>query len=226
MEIDIKRVSIVEKDIEDWLWENPQEVAEVVTGASQVRWIARQYKVPSGILDLLGIATFPFGDDWFDEIPLLVEVKHQPITSAAIAQICRYEGDMKYIIWEACQIAVNREPKREPMSIKLIIGPGPVADQVLHEADAMNVSIHTFSVHLSVNLHYRTRWTVEAREHHRKLWRESATSKEMKPLRDMIADSAERARRYQEKKEEEAKLPVPFTEENGDCSFAENGDLL
>ncbi len=91
MEIDIKRVNISEKDIEDWLWENPAEVAEVVKGVSRVRWVARQYRVPSGILDLLGIATFPFGDDWFDETPLLVEVKHQPITSAAIAQICRSE---------------------------------------------------------------------------------------------------------------------------------------
>lgn len=208
MNIDIKRVNIVEKDIEAWLWENPEDVAEVISGASQVRWIARQYSVPSGILDLLGIVAFPFDDDWFDEYPLLVEVKNQPITSAAIAQVCRYEADVKHLVWEACQVAINREPRRKPEAVKLIIGPGPVGDQVLYEADAMGVCIHTFGVHLSVNLSYRARWTTAAIENHKKTIEASAASDEMKPLRDMIVDSSERSERYQELRKQENQSSV------------------
>lgn len=87
------RMNLCEKDIEDWLYENPEAVSYISmipAGSSKcktiTKWIGRQFEVPSGIIDLLGINDH-------GEI-VVVEVKLGAIDGKAIAQCARYALDI------------------------------------------------------------------------------------------------------------------------------------
>lgn len=146
-EIDPSKVNLVEKDIEDWLWENPKSV-HTNKGTVVERWVARQYAVPSGIIDLLGTD----GDDDY----VVVEVKNVTIDSGALTQVCRYATDIREIIsnideYCLCDIAVE----------KVVIGQGPVSNKIIFEGDALDISLLTFEVKLSLDVSGRWGWTSE-----------------------------------------------------------------
>ncbi len=216
MLINTNRVNIVEKDIEDWLWENPDEIAAIIYATVDFQWVARQYRLPSGILDLLGIATVNYGPR-VQRIPVLVEVKNQTITSSALAQVCRYAHDLQAIIYQDYYDIEAEMPDDPPYITKVVIGPEPVDSQTLHEANALQVYIHTFSINLNLELNGRTRWTRDAHKSISDSILASARSEELAPLKNMVW--------FNTIPEDDGK-PLSFTQENGDCSFAENGDLL
>lgn len=130
--IDPRQVNIAEKDIENWLWENPQAI-QFSTGSKIERWIARQYTLPSGVLDLLGL---------FYGHLVVVEVKNTTIKPEALTQVCRYAYDLERI---ASEIGVYHPPN------KVIIGKN-IETNTLKEAEALEIVIFTFEVNLNLDI--------------------------------------------------------------------------
>lgn len=142
------KVNLLEKDIEDYLWANPTEV-EILAGGQHYfveRWLARQLKVPSGIIDLFGI----LNTGW----AVVVEVKNVAIDARALAQVKRYAADI-----DATFATRYEYEAREAICIAI----GESIDaQSMYEAEALNVIPLVFSVSLSMGLN-RSRWTEEHR---------------------------------------------------------------
>lgn len=152
MKINPSKVNLSEKDIEDYLWENPNEVKFNYRGDSFHidHWLARQFRVPSGIIDLFGVLNT--GD------PAVVEVKNVPIDAKALAQVRRYARDIEFVMYERYR---NGFP-----DIACIVVGESIDNQALHEAQALNVATITFSVNLSLELG-TVRWT---EEYLQKIW--------------------------------------------------------
>lgn len=142
LNIDPRKVSLSERDIEDWLWENP----EVIGGYSPItQWIGRQYKLPSGIADLIGIDS--------RDVVVVVEVKNVEINKAAILQVCRYAFDIKLIAGRRMDYP-SRDPGsvlQEPYVRQVIVGPS-IDDQTFYEAVACDVQIVTFAASMDLSL--------------------------------------------------------------------------
>ena len=78
-----------EKDIEDWLYKNP----ESLRFAGIRRWIARQLSLPSGRLDLLGFSRM----DGVDSLSV-VEIKNNVPDERALLQVSRYAYDIQRVL--------------------------------------------------------------------------------------------------------------------------------
>src|SRR5690349_1304072 len=78
-----------EKDVEGWLYAHPETV-RLGTSWQVKQWIGRQYKLPSGIADLIGVNE--------DGTVVVVEIKNVPADARAIAQVCRYAEDVRAIL--------------------------------------------------------------------------------------------------------------------------------
>lgn len=136
-------VSWNESDIEDYFYEHPKEVK---CSFYQIdHWVARQYHVPSGIVDLIGAIRLPRGYS-----PVVVELKNRPVKSEDLAQIMRYSHDLEKIL--------SRDVYQYPTPAKLIIAPGEIQNNVLHEAMALDIEVRPFDVSISVNLHNSWSW--------------------------------------------------------------------
>lgn len=108
-------MNILERDIENALFTNPELLpAAYITGMGAytfMGWLARQYSVPSGRIDLLGLlrydtSGFDFLPPHLKNIdgptyhPLIVELKRGKIDAAAVAQVGRYLCDIRDILDE------------------------------------------------------------------------------------------------------------------------------
>lgn len=105
-----------EKELEDWCYKNPMSLGIE-------RWVGRQLVIPSGILDLVGIA-----DESCPGNLTLFELKAVPLKSSAVLQVCRYAADLERLS------GVDEV-------IKICIGPGGVSDELLFAADAVGVTL-------------------------------------------------------------------------------------
>lgn len=85
-----------EKHLEDWIVANPEKFApdELVNVFCIERIIGRQYRLPSGILDILAINTFG--------TLLAFELKQGAIDSKAYTQAMKYSNDL-FNIWASVQ---------------------------------------------------------------------------------------------------------------------------
>jgi len=146
--IDPGRVNLYEKDIEDWLWENPQVVRANYISSIVHHWLGRQIEVPSGIIDLLGVTE--------EGIVSVVEVKNTEINAKTLTQVCRYAADIESIqhnYWELAPL---------PPIFKTVICKGEISDRkMLFEANALNVIVQTFKVRLSLDIDGLWGWTKE-----------------------------------------------------------------
>lgn len=134
MNIDPRKVQLSEKDIEDWLWENPQAIESY--GRVVKEWIGRQVIVPSGRIDLLGI-------NRADGL-VVVEVKNVVFESKHLTQVQRYARDLEDVYFELTG---------EPFPVwKFLIGPFEPDNTVLMEADAMDIRIICIDYHLNADL--------------------------------------------------------------------------
>lgn len=161
MKIDISRLNLSEKDIEDWLYENPNRVT--TTWGIVTEWIGRQYHLPSGIADLIGVTD--------GGMVVLIEVKNVPINKAALTQVCRYAADLTAILYWRFDYP-NPELRGLSHIEKIIVGPS-IDDQTFTEAVALDIDIHEFSVSLVLDLGV-TRWTQGTTEMLSKRYREIA----------------------------------------------------
>lgn len=151
MRIDMSKVNLTEKDIEDWLFENPEDFpthTEYYDETPIDRWIGRQYRLPSGIADLVGIRK--------SGLLVVAEVKNIAISKAAILQVCRYASDLEQIV--ANRTNYNFKDKYgAPHIQKIVIGPS-IDDQTFMEAQACDVGVVRFSANLNLELS-ETTWT-------------------------------------------------------------------
>lgn len=142
MKIDISRVNLLEKDIEDWLYENPGALLSRYDDNPIVRWIGRQYTLPSGIADLIGVRQ--------DDRLVVVEVKNVAINKAAVLQVCRYQTDLQYIVSNRMEYPHIRD-WNEPVIDMVLVGPS-IDGQTFTEAQAVGVQVFSFSASLELDL--------------------------------------------------------------------------
>lgn len=141
MIIDPNKVNLLEEDIEEYLYRNPGAVpGSWVSGHRVDRWLARQFRVPSGIIDLLGMCA------GYRETLVVVEVKNVDITPDALTQVCRYAADITSIGHHALDGRVNGNSWNVH---KVVVGPN-IDNQVFVEASAVGVQFVKFDVRLSL----------------------------------------------------------------------------
>lgn len=142
MRLEVDRVNLYEKDIEDYIYENPQGVRFNHFGTELLisEWIGRQMQLPSGVADLVGRTEHGS--------ILVLEIKNVTLDGNAVAQVCRYAHDIE----QAAQYAKDSGPFTKMNIYKFIIGPS-APTKVMHECYAMNVKPITFepSLHVSFN---------------------------------------------------------------------------
>lgn len=142
MNIDISRVNLLERDIEDWLYKNPADLPPSYTGGKVKKWIGRQYTLPSGIADLIGVRE--------SGMVVVVEVKNVPINKAAVLQVCRYQNDLKYILSERMDYP-HLMDGNEPAVEMVLIGPS-IDGQTFTEARAVDVTVYQFGVSFTLEI--------------------------------------------------------------------------
>lgn len=155
MRIPESKVHLQEKDIEDYLFAHP-EVIE--TYGDPVRaWVKRQFEIPSGVLDLLGVT---LGGDF-----LIVEIKNTPIESAALTQVCRYAFDVENILRISVPDLIGVYD-RPPRVYTLVIGRS-IDAKTMREAEALNIVAVSFAVELSLKITGPYRWAESFEEDRR-----------------------------------------------------------
>jgi len=127
MNIDPRKVNLSEKDIEDYLFAHPEAAMNLNGEPYIARWLARQFVVPSGIIDLLGYTVF--GNI------AIVELKNVPFESKHLTQISRYEHDI-WTLLDKMNVGCIIQ--------KYLVGPGVPDDTVLLEANSMGIEIYSF----------------------------------------------------------------------------------
>lgn len=152
MYIDISRVNLLEKDIEDWLYENPSGLPESYAHGAITKWIGRQYTLPSGIADLIGVHE--------DGMLVVVEVKNVPINKAAVLQVCRYQDDLKYIVSERVGYP-HLKHDNEPEIEMVLVGPS-IDGQTFSEARAVGVTTYQFTAKVTLDIN-RLSWNDDHR---------------------------------------------------------------
>jgi hypothetical protein len=157
MIIDEKKVNLAEKDIEQWLWENPHS-AWCLVGRVE-KWLKRQYRLPSGIADLIGVTD--------TGSLVVVEVKNVDIDASALTQVCRYAFDLKYIHTLVIRDIIP-DDMPEPDVYKVVIGRS-VDTQTMREAEALDIQVICFQVNLSLDT-ISAAWRNEFREDRRAVY--------------------------------------------------------
>jgi len=142
MPISSNKVNVSEKDIEDYLYGDPQAIRFAHLYVSH--WTGRQVTVPSGIIDLIGVVSN--GKNAMG--PAVVEIKNVDVDVHALAQVSRYARDIEIMLILARVFA--------PV-YKIIVAPH-ISDQRFCEAAALDISVVTFETTMSANFS-NVEWT-------------------------------------------------------------------
>lgn len=139
--LDISRLNLSEKDIEEWIYQNPEGFGQQILGCGPIRqWIGRQYTLPSGIADLIGVGR--------SGRAIVIEVKNVPINKAALTQVIRYEHDVGQIL---SNYAAYHNQGGKAVVITCLVGTD-IDQQTLIEADALGIHIYLFQPILNLEL--------------------------------------------------------------------------
>lgn len=123
----IGKEKLSERDIEDYLWNNPNLVSYIATDGHRMtvdRWIARQLVVPSGIIDLFGV----LNTGW----AVVVELKIVPLDGRVFSQVSRYANDINFAMRFRYQL------DSENLPIRIVIGTS-CSQQAVCEAAAEGI---------------------------------------------------------------------------------------
>lgn len=140
MIISPSKVNLLEKDVEDWLWANPNALA-IHEYDPVIEWTHRQFSLPSGIADLVGMTEHGS--------VAVVEVKNTPIGPDALAQVARYASDIEWMCYLA-SIQANA-PGKIPRVKRVVVGRS-IDRKTFLEARALDITIFVFDVTLSLSL--------------------------------------------------------------------------
>jgi hypothetical protein len=177
MKVPENKVHLAERDIEDYLFENP---GSVIAGsfAPVTRWLYRQYKLPSGIADLIGITVN--GDI------VVVEVKNVAIDASALTQVSRYAYDIDLMIDAMiCRQSIDKyrdgaprfclgETFKRPVIFKVVIGRS-IDNKTMYEAEALHVHAMCFHVELSLET-FSMEWDEQQEEQRQQAYEDIATN--------------------------------------------------
>jgi len=126
-------MNFTEKELEDWLYENPNEFLP----GREFHWCGRQVRVASGIIDLLGFEKIESHDYSIH----VVELKAEPAKSEHLTQVCRYAADIR----SCCQkqgdfVYVTRT----------LIAPGYLQPKFQFEADSVGVLVREVQTEFNI----------------------------------------------------------------------------
>lgn len=127
MEVDPRKVNLAEADIEQYLWENPHLVQ--LHRMPIERWIKRQFRIPSGILDLMGVNSMGS--------LAVVEIKNTELKLEHIAQVKRYAYDIDTVL--------TIYGAYERLCTPILIGRS-VTDSLYRDCEACGVHVQVFDV--------------------------------------------------------------------------------
>ncbi len=136
MRVNPRHINLSEKDLEEYIYANPQLVTMPFSESPVDEWIGRQFHVPSGIIDLLGVTG--------NKCLVVVELKNTQFASNHITQVCRYAKDIEEIAHYS-NIA-NETP------YKLLIGTYEPSSEIITEAKAVDTYIKTIDVEYSMKI--------------------------------------------------------------------------
>lgn len=176
MIINSSKVNLSEKDIEDWLLENPHEIKICYSEYNIEAWIGRQVKVPSGVIDLIGYINGP-KNLW----PVIVEIKNSEFTQASILQVCRYAADIQSAL---NNVSYEENNEWSDEVIKIVIAKGTPTSQIQFEADAVNVRLMSFYAQYSLKLEGEWSWNKEFRNQ-RSIEIDELAQKYFRPKKDL-----------------------------------------
>lgn len=165
------RVSLLEKDIEEYLFLNPSSIY-FGESVDVDRWVKRQFRMPSGILDLVGVTSQ--GDY------VVVEVKNVAIDSSSLTQVCRYAYDFRLIISmmikeKGSDLLGNTQVV--PKVYRVVIGKS-IDEKTLREAEALGIIVNTFSVRLDLSVNSVT-WDEQFHSYRETQYRSAINDLEM-----------------------------------------------
>lgn len=192
MKIDQSRVNITEKDIEDWLYENPYSLQ--LGRWTTIGWLARQLRLPSGIADLVGVIEMNI--DVNGDRPRsisVVEVKNVPITSDALGQVVRYAEDVREVM---DRVKIDDSLKLHPDPARIVVGP-QIDDQTFAESRAQAISVITFETQLRLNLGGELGWKKSKKERLRETYDEMAADEPFNDLDSLVEHFKRRRLRSQ-----------------------------
>jgi hypothetical protein len=148
MNIDNDKVMLTEADIEEYFFHHPEKISFPWSEEPGItEWIGRQYRVSSGIIDLLGMNKFGG--------VAVVELKNVPLESKHLAQVARYAQDIE----DACTFNGLYLPVW-----RILIGRDWRDSHFLEEADAIGVSVMTFEYTVTMKTHSGWRYVGEAKK--------------------------------------------------------------
>lgn len=127
MEVDPRKVNLAEADIEQYLWENPHLVQ--LHGMPIERWIKRQFRIPSGILDLMGVNRLGS--------LALVEIKNTELKLEHIAQVKRYAYDINAVL--------TIHGAEDRLCNPILVGRS-ITDSLYRDCEACGVRVQVFDV--------------------------------------------------------------------------------
>lgn len=200
MIIDPSKVNLCEKDIEEYLYRNPESV--IFDGRQVKRWVKRQYSVPSGIIDLIGLT---HDDDY-----VVVEVKNVAIDASALAQVSRYTFDVLNVF----QRIIDRRRETEdvePWYVHMLVIGKSIDTKTMLEAEALNINIVTFNVRLSLDIN-----PVK--------WRDDFINERIGKWDDLLSDS-DFLRILQEYQENKRRNDIQISLASALSQLQENGDI-
>lgn len=144
MELKELKSKLTEKDIEDFLWENPGVVSS--PRFTVKKWTHRQLSLPSGRLDLMGITD--------RNNVVVVEVKNVPVNSSAITQVSRYSYDIRQILGIAeakKHSSLSWDGTSDIYVVPVIVAPS-FSDQIFRECKACYIETLVFAPVLNLNI--------------------------------------------------------------------------
>lgn len=171
--------TFIEKDIEDYLWDNPGALDCTLAPFGVSQWVERQMRLPSGIADLVGICNYR-GSNEFPS-PIVVELKLNQINSDALTKVSRYAADIEEIL-----DSMVDWPTREYARVsKMVIG-SQISNTVFAEAQALGISVLTYSHSFSFG--GRIGWTHEYLTQKRETKRVAAMSESFQTIKLKVLD--------------------------------------
>lgn len=169
MNVEPDRIRMTERDMEDYLYTHPEQLKGAIT-----HWVGRQFEVPSGIIDLLGVNQF--GQ------PVVVELKNVPFESRHLTQVYRYASDI--------ETANEFNGIFVPVT-KILIGPHAPDDKLMIEAVAMQIRIRKFNVDFTMSISGEYYFNQRASEELETKYKNLSNSTEMQNIlmQHMIAEN-------------------------------------
>lgn len=135
---------MMERDLEAVLFDYPRLIPPLFGTGSYAcpavsSWVARQYTVPSGRIDLLGVREYPPY-----RTLVVVELKRGEIDARSLTQVCRYAADIENILAHITHTN-GVMPVGDSRVNKIVIG-SRIAHQQYIAAEGMGVSVYSYCV--------------------------------------------------------------------------------